>query len=151
MKAVGLEPHPEGGHFREIFRSQHDVESKFLGKRSTLTHIYYKLESGECSKFHKVSSEEVWNLYKGEGIRLYQWDGESSEVEIIELSDKANQFCHVVPAHSWQAAEPIGDSVLVGCSVAPGFEFQDFTMMKECSGPTKHLTDLHPQLSHLIS
>lgn len=151
MKPVGLIDHPEGGKYREIFRSQHTVESKFLGKRSTLTHIYYQLTAGEWSKFHKVSSEEVWNLYQGEGIRIYQWDGVSEEVEIIELSEQTNQFCHVVPARFWQAAEPIGHSVLVGCSVAPGFEFEDFTMMKECCGPSKLLMDSHPQLAHLIA
>lgn len=150
MKAVGLDEHPEGGKYREVFRSQNEVKSKLLGKRSTLTHIYYQLEAGEFSQFHKVSSEEVWNLYKGKGIRLYQWDGESDQVEVIELSDAANQFCHVVPAHSWQAAEPLDGSVLVGCSVAPGFEFTDFTLMKECVGPANQLEELEPTLKHLV-
>ena len=87
MKPTQLEPHPEGGEFREVFRSIHSVDSSNLGKRSALTHIYFQLDHGEVSAFHKVSSEEVWNLYKGEGLKLYQWDGESDQVEVIELSE----------------------------------------------------------------
>ncbi|MFC4993317.1 cupin domain-containing protein [Rubritalea tangerina] len=150
MQPTNLEPHPEGGNYREVFRSIHKVDAKNLGTRSALTHIYFLLEKPEKSCFHKVSSEEVWNLYKGEGIRLYQWDGESDEVEVIELSEAANQFCHVVPAHHWQAAEPIGDSALVGCSVAPGFEFQDFTLIRDCVGHAELLKKNQAQLSHLI-
>ena len=151
MQPTNLEPHPEGGKFREIFRSIHSVDSRTLGKRSALTHIYFQLESGEVSAFHKVSSEEVWNLYKGDGLKLYQWDGESNQVEIIELSEAANQFCHVVPAHHWQAAEPLGDSTLVGCSVAPGFEFQDFTLLRDCCGLAEQLKTKQPKLVYLIS
>lgn len=150
MKPVNLEPHPEGGKFREVFRSLNQVESTKLGKRSALTHIYFQLDNGEVSAFHKVNSEEIWNLYKGQGIRLYQWDGESDVIEEFELSDAANQYCHVVPAHHWQAVEPLGDMALVGCSVAPGFEFQDFTLMRECVGIAKDFEQKHPRLSHLI-
>lgn len=150
MHPTDLEEHPEGGKYKEVFRSLHKVEAKHLGERSALTHIYFQLDAGEVSAFHKVSSEEVWNLYQGEGIRLYQWDGESEEVEVIDLSKSANQFCHVVPAHHWQAAEPIGKSALVGCSVAPGFEFQDFVLLRDCSGLAEKLKKAQPNLTKFI-
>ena len=150
MLPTDLEPHPEGGHYREVFRSIHQVDSKFLGQRSALTHIYFQLDNGDISKFHKVSSEEVWNLYKGEGIRLYQWDGETEHITVLELSAQANRFCHVVPAHHWQAAEPLGESTLLGCSVAPGFDFQDFTLLRQCCGHADVLKKLKPELKHLI-
>ncbi|MFC5050084.1 cupin domain-containing protein [Rubritalea spongiae] len=150
MLPTDLEPHPEGGKYKEVFRSIHKIDCPNLGKRSALTHIYFQLDKGEVSAFHKVSSEEVWNLYRGEGLRLYQWDGESDEVSIIELSVQKNQFCHVVPTHHWQAVEPLDDIVLVGCSVAPGFEFNDFTLMRDCIGHADLLKKHQPSLSHLI-
>lgn len=150
MQPTDLEEHPEGGKYKEVFRSIHKVESPSLGSRSALTHIYFQLERGEVSAFHKVSSEEVWNLYQGKGILLYQWDGESDELLVVELSAEANQFCHVVPAHHWQAAVPLEDTVLVGCSVAPGFEFQDFTLMRDCIGHADLLKKTQPNLSHLV-
>jgi predicted cupin superfamily sugar epimerase len=150
MHPTDLEEHPEGGKYKEVFRSIHKIDCPNLGKRSALTHIYFQLEKGELSAFHKVSSEEVWNLYQGDGIRLYQWDGESDYVEVIELSSVVNQFCHVVPAHHWQAAEPLGEKVLVGCSVAPGFEFQDFTLIRDCVGHADLLKTKHPELQHLV-
>ncbi|WP_018970541.1 cupin domain-containing protein [Rubritalea marina] len=150
MQPNNLLDHPEGGKYTEVFRSIHKVQSASLGQRSSLTHIYFQLAEGEVSQFHKVSSEEVWNLYKGQGLRLYQWDGESDTIDVITLSAETNTFCHVVPAHYWQAAEPIGkDEVLVGCSVAPGFEFEDFTLIRDCSGLAQKLITLEPSLSHL--
>ncbi|MGJ8671512.1 cupin domain-containing protein [Rubritalea sp.] len=150
MQPTNLEEHPEGGKYKEVFRSIHKTDSASHGTRSCLTHIYFQLEKGEVSAFHKVSSEEVWNLYQGDGIRLYQWDGESQSIEIIELSSEAEQFCHVVPAHYWQAAEPLGAKVLVGCSVAPGFEFEDFTLIHDCLGHAELLKKIQPQLGYLI-
>ena len=150
MQPTDLKEHPEGGKYKEVFRSLHKVEAKYLGTRSALTHIYFKLENGEVSTFHKVSSEEVWNLYQGDGIRLYQWDGESDDIKTIELSDAANQFYHVVPAHYWQAAELIGESALVGCSVAPGFEFQDFILLRDCMELAEKFKKDQPSLNKLV-
>ena len=130
MKPTHLTKHPEGGKFQEVFRSKARVQSADGRERSALTHIYFELQPGERSRFHKVTSDEVWNLYRGEGIRLYTWDGTETPPECITLSADQNQYCAVIPAGVWQAAEPIADAVLVGCSVAPGFEFEDFTMLE---------------------
>lgn len=132
MKAMlpdDLQPHPEGGRFQEVFRSKITVECSKIGERSALTHIYFELKEGERSRLHRVSSEEVWNLYEGE-LRLWLYDGK--KFEAIELSAKNRTFCYVVPCGVWQAAEPIGATALVGCSVGPGFEFEDFAMLKNC-------------------
>ena len=121
MKPTELIAHPEGGRFREVFRSRSSVTTENGKIRSTLTHIYFSLDAGEKSCFHKVNSDEVWNLYRGEGVYLYLWDGSEHRPKRITLSARENRFCYVVPAGWWQAAEPIADTVLVGCSVAPGF------------------------------
>jgi predicted cupin superfamily sugar epimerase len=107
--------HPEGGRFREVFRSDTVVTTSTGLSRSALTHIYFSLNQGEVSRFHKVSSDEIWNLYQGAGIRLYTWANSDTPPVCTELSAQANSFCHVVLAGTWQAAAPISDTVLVGC------------------------------------
>ncbi|MEO0870034.1 MAG: cupin domain-containing protein, partial [Cyanobacteria bacterium J06642_11] len=87
---------------------------------------------------------------QGEGLYLYQWDGCSDRIESIELSVKSMNFCHVIPAGYWQAAAPMKDRVLVGCSVAPGFEFEDFELIDAASSVAKTLLKIDPGLSHLI-
>lgn len=150
MKPIDLIEHPEGGRFREVFRSSRAVTTSSGKKRSALTHIYFSLDEGEVSAFHRVGSDEVWNLYQGTGIRLYIWDRTKAEPDCIELSASANCFCYVVPACSWQAAEPISGTVLVGCSVAPGFEFSDFILLDEDSKEAKLLISKAPEMGNFI-
>ncbi len=121
--------HPEGGRYCEVFKSAKSVIRADGDSRSALTHIYFSLDPGEISLFHKVSSDEVWNLYQGAGIHLHIWDGSHQPPTSVTLSQQSGRFCHVIPAGMWQAAEPISDTVLLGCSVAPGFEFCDFQIM----------------------
>ena len=129
MQPIELIDHPEGGRFREVFRSPARVSTSAGESRSALTHIYFSLRRGEVSRFHRVRSDEVWNLYQGQGLRLITWDGSHHAPLITELSLATQDFCAVVPAGHWQAAEPIGDDLLVGCTVGPGFEFADFELM----------------------
>jgi predicted cupin superfamily sugar epimerase len=147
MKPVDLTEHPEGGRFREVFRSPKVVITEDGETRSALTHIYFSLNPGEVSRFHRVSSDEVWNLYRGTGLRLYTWDGTVTPPSSVTLSAETDCFCHVVPAGTWQAAEPLSDAVLVGCSVAPGFEFTDFELIRPDSGQARLLNSLYPDLS----
>lgn len=149
MKYTDLLEHPEGGRYLEVYRSANTVATADK-TRTALTHIYFSLEPHEVSRFHRVSNDEVWNLYQGEGLYLYQWDGRSSGIKAIELSVKSMNFCHVIPAGYWQAAVPIKDRVLVGCSVAPGFEFEDFTLIDPKSPVAKTLLEIDPGLSKLI-
>jgi uncharacterized protein len=150
MKPIDLIEHPEGGRFREVFRSTYTVSRHDGTTRSALTHIYFSLKPGEVSRFHKVASDEVWNLYQGTGINLFTWDGTTTPPECVTLSAIDNCFCHVVPAGTWQAAEPISEAVLVGCSVAPGFEFSDFKLMDQNSAEAKILVSAAPEMARYI-
>lgn len=149
MKYSDLLEHPEGGRYLEIYRSAKTFSTDNK-TRAALTHIYFSLESHEFSRFHRVSNDEVWNLYQGEGLYLYQWDGQSSSLESIELSAKSMNFCHVIPAGYWQAAVPLKNRVLVGCSVAPGFEFEDFELIDSAPDIAETLRRLNPELSRLL-
>jgi len=151
MQPVDLIEHPEGGRFREVFRSVQRVYLQDGSSRSALTHIYFSLKSGEVSRFHQVSSDEVWNLYQGQGLRLYSWDGTLTPPECTVLSADTNCFCSVIPAGRWQAAEPLNGPVLVGCSVAPGFEFSDFSLIDAKSKEAEMLLLIAPELTGLIS
>lgn len=150
MQPIDLIEHPEGGRFREVFRSAKTVSTQDGTTRTALTHIYFSLNPGEVSKFHRVASDEIWNLYQGEGVRLYCWDGSSTPPQCVTLSAQSNCFCYVIPAGHWQAAEPISDAVLVGCSVAPGFEFADFTLIAPNSEDAEHLMAIAPEMSRYI-
>ena len=151
MKPEQLIEHPEGGRFREVFRSVRPVQTVGEGERSALTHIYFSLKAGEVSRFHKVASDEVWNLYRGEGVRLHTWGGVETQPTTIVLSAELDCFCTVIPAGVWQAAEPLSDEVLVGCSVAPGFEFSDFEMMAPDSEEGRRLRSMDPTMKRFIA
>jgi uncharacterized protein len=151
MQPIDLKEHPEGGRFCEVFRSAKTVSIHNGINRSALTHIYFSLKPGEVSRFHRVASDEVWNLYQGAGINLYIWDGTNTPPKCVTLSAGNNCFCYVIPADIWQAAVPISEKVLVGCSVAPGFEFSDFTLMTQNSDYAKKLISVAPDMARYIA
>ena len=150
VKRVDMTEHPEGGRYHEVYRSNTDVSTSHGGKRSALTHIYFELRTNEISHFHRVNSDEVWNLYAGSGLHLYLWDGSQQPVIRVKLSAVTGQYCHVVPRGVWQAAAPMDDTILVGCTVAPGFEFEDFEMMVHDSDDAKRLCSMNPELKQMI-
>jgi predicted cupin superfamily sugar epimerase len=122
---LDLRPHPEGGHFRETFR---DPANRHDG-RAASTAIYFLLARGERSHWHRIDAAEVWHYYAGSPLELsIAHDG---PVEMVRLgADLAagERPQAVVPAHAWQAAESLGDWTLVGCTVAPGFDFSAFEL-----------------------
>ncbi|MGD9223243.1 MAG: cupin domain-containing protein [Desulfobacteraceae bacterium] len=150
MKPIKLIEHPEGGRFCEVYRSGSQIRNGKGERKCALTHIYFSLDPHEISHFHRVGSDEIWNLYQGKGLYLYLWDGSDRSATRVELSAGNNEFCHVVPAGVWQAAVPIQDKVLVGCSVAPGFEFGDFELLERSSDEAKRLGSHNPELKRLI-
>jgi predicted cupin superfamily sugar epimerase len=150
MKPINLIEHPEGGRFCEVYRSDSQIRNGKGEQKCALSHIYFSLEPHERSHFHRVGSDEVWNLYQGKGLYLYLWDGSDTSATQVELSARSNEFCHVVSAGVWQAAVPIQDTVLVGCSVAPGFEFSDFELLKRRSDEAKRLCSHNPEFKKLI-
>jgi uncharacterized protein len=120
---LGLKPHPEGGHYRESFR---DVRCGADG-RSFSTAIYFLLARGERSHWHRVDAVEVWHHYAGSALTLRIADGDGQRtVELGGDLAAGEQPQAVVPSHAWQAAESSGDWTLVGCTVAPGFDFAKF-------------------------
>ena len=121
IRRLGLIPHPEGGFYREMFRSEGRVTLPGGRVRRASTAILYLLPADTWSAWHRVVSDEVWHHYEGAPLRLHRLG--HSGVTLDQGNPQA-----VVPAGVWQAAEPVGDAVLCGCTVAPGFEFEDFTM-----------------------
>lgn len=150
LQSTDLIEHPEGGRFREVFRSGHIVRTASGHDRSAITHIYFSLQEGEVSRFHRVVSDEIWNLYEGDLLRLYTWDESDGRLICTELSARTRNFCHVIPAGIWQAAEPIGSSVLVGCSVGPGFAFEDFSLMQRDAHEARQLLAQDPTMERFL-
>lgn len=138
IRRLGLRPHPEGGFYRETFRSPLTLTLPDGRRRSACTAIHYLLPSGARSAWHLVASDEIWHHYDGGPLRLYRLG--MGEVRVDRERPQA-----VVPAGIWQAAEPEGEAVLVGCTVAPGFEFDDFRL-----GSEAELVELFPAETALI-
>lgn len=127
VRTLGLAPHPEGGHYAELFRSAARVQTA-RGERSALTTIDFLLRAGECSAWHRVRSDEVWHLLEGGPLVLWLLPPDLSRVDRVELAGLRR---HVVPADWWQAAEPAGEFAYVGATVGPGFEFADFSFGRD--------------------
>lgn len=126
-----LQPHPEGGLYREIFRSGLQVARQPDGQpRSALTSIYFLLPRGACSRWHRVRADEAWHHYEGGPIELLVLQEGATQVETWLLGPASADTLpvRVVPAGAWQAARPVGDYALAGCTVGPGFEFEDFAL-----------------------
>jgi uncharacterized protein len=125
IATLGMQKHPEGGWYVETFRDAHG------SPRGHSTAIYYLLQAGERSHWHRVrDAAEVWHFYSGDPLRLrISPDGEAVEMVTLGTDLVAGQRPQaVVPADAWQSAEPLGDFTLVGCTVAPGFDFASFEM-----------------------
>jgi len=120
-----LKPHPEGGHYRETFRdSRRDVDG-----RSASTAIYFLLARGERSHWHRIDAAEIWHYYAGSALNLQIADGVGQRCISLGPDLAAGEVPQtIVPAQAWQAAESTGDWTLVGCTVAPGFDFAKFEL-----------------------
>jgi len=125
VRLLDLRPHPEGGHYRETFRDRaHEA-----GGRSHSTAIYFLLQAGERSHWHRIDAVEIWHWYAGALLALQITEGAS-----ITTTRLGPDFTNgerpqaVVPAGAWQAAESLGAWTLVGCTVAPGFDFAKFEL-----------------------
>ena len=120
-----LKPHPEGGHFRETFRDPGvDADG-----RSRSTAIYFLLARGERSHWHRIDAVEIWHYYAGHALTLKIADDDGQWSFRLGANLAAGEQPQaIVPPHTWQSAESTGDWTLVGCTVAPGFEFAGFEM-----------------------
>lgn len=142
VQRLNLQPHPEGGYFAETYRSSEEIQqdalpNRFNGPRAFSTAIYFLLENGQFSSLHRIQADEVWHFYAGGPLDIYVIDP-SGALTVIRLGNKLDQgevFQAVVPAGCWFGSKPVGTAVtqesdfsLVGCTVAPGFDFADFEL-----------------------
>jgi predicted cupin superfamily sugar epimerase len=139
IQKLKLIPHPEGGYYRETYRSSGEIKQNCLtkeykGKRNYSTCIYYLLTSKDFSAFHKIKQDEIWHFYDGFPLKLHviSPDGKYSCNIIGREISKGQVPQFVVPGGHWFAASVINkdDFTLVGCTVSPGFDFKDFTLAK---------------------
>jgi uncharacterized protein len=131
IRVLALKPHPEGGHYRQTFR-----DTRLIDGRSASTAIYYLLARGERSHWHRIDAVEIWHYYAGAPLAL--GIAEASVTRVVRLGPDlaaGEQPQAVVAAGAWQSAESLGDWTLVGCTVAPGFEFSGFTLASEGWSP----------------
>lgn len=146
---LALKPHPEGGSYREIYRSSEDVQTA-RGTRCAITAIYYLLERNQISRWHVVEADEIWQFYEGSPLELLAYDPEARELVrwVLGNMSDAQERVAVIRKGIWQAARSLGDFSLVGCNVGPGFDFQDFRLVASLAG---HLLHFEGKLAPLAS
>ncbi len=132
-----LQPHPEGGWYKQTYKSTESVAAaalpeRFGGDRPFSTAIYFLLEQGNFSAFHRIKSDECWHFYAGDTLQVYviQQDGTLKIISLGQAIENDELFQYVVPANCWFASRPAPGSAFsfVGCTVAPGFDFADFEL-----------------------
>ena len=152
VRELSLQPHPEGGHFAELFRSATGVRpADERGERPALTTIYYLLAAGEVSRWHRVRSDEVWHFYEGGPLELLVLSHDASRLTRHRLGAvrDGSRPTATVAAGDWQAARPLGDYALVGCTVGPGFDFADFQLARDAVA-TAAIRAAHPDVASFI-
>jgi predicted cupin superfamily sugar epimerase len=154
IRALRLQKHPEGGHFREVYRASESIPrsglpARFAGGRSFSTAIFFILSAGEFSAFHRLQADEIWHYHCGVSLAVHEITpgGELKEHRLGPHPEKGDSFLAVVCAGSWIAASLQRGSgyVLAGCTVAPGFEFADFELARR-----QELIRLYPAHKRLI-
>ncbi len=159
VTSLKLAPHPEGGWYREIFRSAglvHPQDGR--PSRQSMTSIYFLLQSDQRSRWHKVLSDEAWIWLEGAPLDLWQWDVSTNVATCATLGplnvDADVRAQHVIPAGQWQAArpkhKPSAAYTLVTCVVAPAFDFADFSLMTPGGTEARLIGKDWPELVHLI-
>lgn len=154
IEELDLQPHPEGGWFREVYRASESIPhtalpERFTGERSFATSIYYLLGPGDFSALHRIRQDEIWHFYDGSPlvVEVIHPDGAAEQLNLGRDVTAGELPMGVVPAGSWFGARVATDDgySLVGCTVAPGFDFEDFEMP-----PRDELLDKYPQHHELI-
>jgi uncharacterized protein len=152
IEKLNLQPHPEGGYFREVYRSdeiifKENLPERYTGDRSFSTSIYFLLERGEVSAFHRIKSDETWYFHDGDSLEIYSLDKSGSlRRKILGLDIENGDLPQLtIKRGSWFAAQTTRDFTLVGCNVSPGFDFADFEM-----GGYAKLVKLFPQHEEIL-
>ena len=135
IAALDLRPHPEGGFYRQVFRSEVQVTPlDRRGLRAALTTIYFLLTEGSFSRWHQVVSDEVWHLYEGDPLELLELGASDQSVlrhRLGPIGSGADAPVCIIGAGIWQAARPLGHYAFVGCTVGPGFDWADFRLLAD--------------------
>ncbi len=148
VRELGLAPHPEGGFYRELFRSRRMVRTDDgRSERWAATTIFYLLRGSDVNKWHRVASDEIWHWYEGAPLELHLLDGPVTRAksEVVGPVGEGSVPVRVVPAGCWQAVRCTGEYTLAGCTVAPGFEFSDFRLLRELPDLSARLKGSFPQ------
>jgi predicted cupin superfamily sugar epimerase len=153
IRKLGLEPHPEGGYYRQTYRADLVLEGlprQFSGPRAASTAIYFLLEGENFSAFHRLRSDEVWHFYLGATVtvQVIEADGRYVQVQLGSDPEAGEVLQAVVKAGCWFASQikDGGAFALVGCTVAPGFDFDDFELAER-----DRLVELYPQHRNIIT
>lgn len=150
VQTLGLEPHPEGGWYREIFRARGAVTpADGRGERAAMSVIYYLLAEAQASRWHAVRADEQWTLLDGEALELTVLDPATFQAAPIRLK-RGGTMTAVVPGGAWQTARPLGAFALVTCTVGPGFDFQDFRFMADDDMAAARLRRTLPSLAKFL-
>lgn len=153
IQTLSLAPHPEGGWYRECFRSAACVQpDDDRPPRSALTSIDFLLVQGQFSAWHRVQSDEAWHLLEGAGLRLWlRGPGADSgtTLQMVDLGGPGPRR-HIVPQGWWQAAEPLGEWAYVGATVGPGFDFADFSFGRDDADLCAWLRSQRPDALRLL-
>ena len=137
VQQYNLDPHPEGGWYKETYRSTEYIPvtalpARFGGIRAFSTAIYFLLGQNDFSAFHRIKSDECWHFYAGDPLLIFviRQDGMLDIIQLGNDTSKGQLFQYVVPANCWFASRPAADSKFsfVGCTVSPGFDFADFEL-----------------------
>lgn len=133
IHSLNLEPHPEGGYYRETYRSSEHVNREDGSSRNAGTAIYFLLTADVCTKWHRFGSDELWHFYKGDQlvIEVINEDGAFEQLLLNDPFAGEGQLQQLIPKNSWQRAYSSGAFTLVGTTVFPGFEFEDFEMIDQ--------------------
>jgi len=154
IEKLQLAKHIEGGYYREIYRSRITVNKSslpdsFHGARNICTAIYFLLEKKQFSAFHRIASDEIWHFYHGDALTIYEieFDGTLLEHKLGGTAEAGEVFQAVIKAGNWFASRVANGEgyALVGCTVSPGFDFEDFELAER-----KALIDQLPQHEKLI-
>ena len=151
---LGMQPHPEGGYFCEVYRSHERVAESALpqrygGSRSFSTSIYFLLKAGQFSRLHRLQSDELWHFYTGSPLKihLFQPDGRYTCEKLGSNPEEGESFQVLAPLGTWFGGDSLESESysLVGCTVAPGFDFEDFELAER-----EVIQELYPEHRELI-
>ena len=151
LKSLAMRPHPEGGHYVEIYRSPRRVEVLERNvQRSAVTSIYFLLAAGEYSRWHRVLSDEIWHYHEGDAIELVLFDQQGLRRVRLGPVSRETRPTLIVPAGTWQAARTTGAYTLGACTVGPGFDFADFALAVDWPEIAARIASAGPDLTRFI-